>query len=246
MVAYQPPDRVLIAIGAAFRAKPLVAAEQRLAPTLEKDAATLASFGFGEEEIDHLQRTARDVRRMLNDPQLEKRDTAVQMDQVAETMARIRGWLITLRRIAAVNLALDAPALARLASTAPELADSYPRDLLAELDRRLTAAADLRPRLEEVGLTASFLGRGRKLGLQLRTALGKQDIDPANLSLALRRFYHRKARLLLLLKRGVRAGQLAFTLHEERSARYHLREIEPPLLEPPPGAVAADASSDTP
>ena len=244
LVAYQPPDRVLIAIGAAFRAEPILAAEERLRPVLQEDAPALAPFGFGEEEARHLGRAAREVRGMLKDPTLAKKDTGVQMEQVSETMARIRAWLVTLRRIAAVNLTLDAPALERLASAAPEVADSYPRDLLAELDRRLTAAADLKPRLEEVGLTTSFLGRGRKLGRQLQTALGHEDLDPANLGLGLRRYYHRKARLVLLLKRAVRAGELAFTHLETQRARYHLREIEPPALEPPPGAVASDAAAD--
>lgn len=237
MVAYQPPDSVLIAIGAAFRADPLLAAEARLGPLLAEDAQALARFGFGEEEAATFRRAGRELRGMVKDTKLAKNDTPVQMEQVPETMAHIRGWLVTLRRIASINLALDAPALERLVSSAPELAESYPRDLLAELDRRLTAAADLKPRLEEVGLTSPFLGRGRKLGSQLRTAIGKEDIDPANLSLPLRRFYNRKARLLLLLKRGVRAGQLAFTLIEERRARYHLRELELPVAEPPPGAV---------
>lgn len=179
---------------------------------------------------------------MVHEPQLARNDTAVQMDRVPETMARIRAWLVTLRQIAAVNLALDTPALQRLASAAPELADSYPRDLLAELDRRSAAAADLKPRLEEVGLTACFLGRGRKLGRQLRTALGREDIDPANLSLPLRRYYHRKARLLLLLKRGVRAGHLAFACLASRRAQYHLREVEPPAVETLPGMVSPDTA----
>ena len=237
MVVYQPPDEVFIAIGAAYRAEPMLAAEARLGPILEKDVATLTPFGFSEDEVVSVRRMARELRTMMKDPKLAKNDTPVQMEKVPETMAQIRAWLVTLRQLASINLAVDTPALERLASPAPELADSYPRDLLEELDRRIMAASDLKPRLEEIGLTAPFVGRGRKLGMQLRTALGQRDIDPANLGIGLRRFYNRKARLLLRLKRGVRAGHVAFALVDERRALYHLTEIEPLVIEPAPGAV---------
>ena len=156
-------------------------------------------------------------------------------------MARIRAWMHTLSLIGGLNLCLDTPALARLTSPAVAMAEGYPRDLLDELTVRLHAAADLKPRLEEVGLDDAFLGRGRKLKNQLATAIGKQDIDGASLSLEIRRFYSRKAQLYVLLKRITRAGQLCFMRVPRRAALYHLNEIEPPVLEPPPRAVRLKA-----
>src|SRR5262249_24862324 len=130
-----------------------------------------------------------------------------------------------------INLALDTPALVRASSVSPELAEGYARDLLAELDLRVEAARDMKPRLEECGLTSNFLGRGRTLSRQLRTAIGAEDVDPGNLHFTLRRLYMRKGTLFLLLKRLVRAGQLIFAHKPERARLYHLAELEPKMEE---------------
>ena len=244
MVAYQPPDSVLITVGATFRVEPLVEAGRRLTPLVQEDEPRLAPFGVGEEEVVSLRRLLNELSGLARDKKMLKADNPVQMTEIPETLARIRGWLETLRLIASLNLALDTPALDRLASAAPELAEGYARDALAELERRLQAAADLKPRLEEVGLDDDFLGRGRRLARQLGTAIGKKDLDGENLAMPIRRFYHRKAQLYLLEKRVCRAGQVAFALAPRRAALYHLRELEPVLPEPATRAVRPRPKSD--
>lgn len=237
MVAYQPPDSVLIAVGAAHRLEPLLTAGQRLTPLLKADHAHLEAFGIDEDVVVGLRRLLNELNGMRRNARLLKNDNPVQMTEVPETMAHIRAWLKTLRLIGGLNLALDTPALARISSPAPEMAEGYPRDLLEELRTRLKSAADLKPRLEEVGLDDAFLGRGRKLRAQLETAIGKADIDGANLSLEIRRFYSRKAQTYGLLKRISRAGRLAFIRVPRRAAMYHLDEVEPVVIEPPRKAV---------
>lgn len=237
MVAYQPPDSVLITVGATFRVEPLVEAARRLTPLVQEDERHLTPFGVGEEEIIQLRRLLNELSGLARDKKMLKADNPVQMTELPETLARIRGWLETFRLIGSLNLALDTPALERVASAAPELAEGYARDTLAELERRLHAAADLKPRLEEVGLDDDFLGRGRRLARQLATAIGKKDLDGESLPLAVRRFYHRKAQLYLLEKRICRAGRVAFALVPRRAAQYHLEEVEPVLPEPATRAV---------
>ena len=144
---------------------------------------------------------------------------------------------MALRQVGAINLTADGPALLRLSSPTPEQFEGYPRDLLLELERRIQAANDLRPRLEDCGMSEAFLGRGQRLLAQLKTALGAADLDPNNLQLAVRRFYIRKAQVYLGLKRAVRAGQVAFMLLPDRARRYHLEEAEPFHPEPPPKVV---------
>jgi hypothetical protein len=135
--------------------------------------------------------------------------------------------------MASINLTLDTPALERISSVAPEVIEGYPRDQLAELKKKLNAAADLKPRLEEVGLSDAFVSRGRKLAAQLETAIGKVDIDGDSLHLTVRRLYMRKAQLYLTLKRITRAGQVAFIAEPERARAYHADEIEPLHVEDP-------------
>lgn len=239
MVAYKPPDRVTLMIGASHRAEPLVAAANRIAPILAKDFGSLGGLGVPENAREELAQLARDVDGMMKDPAVRKHDTPLQMSEAAETMARIRGWLVELRQLAALELSLDAPSLSRVSSPAPEIADGYPRDLLAELQLRVSAAADLKPRLEDVGLTQAFLGEGRKLAQQLSTAIGKQDVDPENLDFKTKRLYMKKAALHALLKRIVRAGQYAFRATPSRARLYHLDELE--KVEPGERPAAAPA-----
>ncbi|MBK6690475.1 MAG: hypothetical protein IPG45_38765 [Deltaproteobacteria bacterium] len=237
MVAYAPTDPMLVNIGAGLRASLVVASGARLMPLLEQDREALVPFGLVADDLDLLEEQLRELRVMANDPKLKKADTPLQMAELTELMGRIRGWLLSLRQIGAINLTADGPALARLISPAPEFFEGYPRDLLLDLDRRLQAAHDLRPRLEDGGLSEAFMGRGQKLLAQLKTALGAADLDPNNLPLAVRRFYVRKAQVYLGLKRSTRMAQLAFMLVPDRARRYHLDEAEPILPEPPPKAV---------
>ena len=237
MVAYQPPDSVLISVGACQKVEPLIRAGRRLSPLVQKDQPHLAPFGIDEESVVGLKRVLNDLSGMSRDRRIMKNDNPVQMTEVQALMAQIRAWMQTLRLIGGLNLALDGPALSRLASAAPELAEGYPRDLLEDLSHRLQTASDLKPRLEEVGLDDAFLGRGRKMRAQLQTAIGKDDINGENLSLQIRRFYSRKAQAFLTVKRISRAGRLAFARVPRRAALYHLDEIEPPVLEPATRAV---------
>ena len=237
MVAYEPPDPVVVAIGAAHRAEPLIAAATRTLALARDDRPHLARLGIADEVLDGLGAHVRELTSMLRDKRAAKNDTPPQMAEVAETMAYVRGWLRTLRLIASVNLAEDAPALTRVASSAPEIRAGYPRDLLEETKQRLIAAADLKPRLEDCGLTDAFLSRGRRLAGQLATAIGKKDIDPGSLTVIVRRFYVRKGQVFLRTKRIARAGQLAFMRHPARAKQYRIPELEPIKVEPIPNAV---------
>lgn len=237
MVAYEPPDPIINAIGAAQHGDALAAAADRILPLAAEDAELLQRFGHDEEAQAKAERLTRDLKNLLKDPRSSKNENPVQMGELPELMAQIRAWLKTLREIAAVNLGEDAPALARLSSSAPEVPAGYPRDLLQELEIRLSSAGDLKPRLEEVGLSDRFLGRGRRLAAQLKTAIGAKDLDPKNLSLGARRYYLRKGQVYLALKRVAAIGRLAFCAQPERAAAYHLGELEPPRIEPPPGAA---------
>ncbi len=239
MVAYEPPDLVVVAIGAAYRAQPVIDAASRILALAQQDQAPLAELSVSTEDLERLSSHVRELTNMLRDRRALKNDTPPQMVEVAETMATLRGWLRTLRQIAVLNLAEDSPALARLSSSAPELRGGYPRDLLDECRRRLTAPADLRPRLEDCGLTNAFLGRGRRLTSQLATAIGDKDIDPGSLTVIVRRFYLRKGQVFLRTKRIARAGELAFVRFPTRARQYRLPELEPVNIEPVPAAVAA-------
>jgi hypothetical protein len=236
VVAFVPSDAVLVNIGAGIKIASVLAAGARLAPTFNQDKDALAPFGIAPDDLQQIEDQLKELKVMTTDPKIKKNDTPVQMAEVAELMARIRAWLWTLRLMGSVNLGGDTPALARIASSAPEVIEGYPRDLLHELERRIQAANDLRPRLEECGLTESFVGRGSRLLSQLKTAIGVSDVDPANLQLVVRRYYLRKAQAYLGMKRAVRAGQLAFMMIPDRAQRYHLDEVEPRILEAPPKA----------
>ena len=232
MVAYQPPDRVLLMIGATFRAVPLRQAGLRLLPLLARDLAGLARHDISETCEAEIRQLLSDVEQLIKDPTLKKHDTPLPMAEVQETMSRARVWLVELRQLGALNLALDAPSLARVSSSAPEIADGYARDLLTELDLRLSAARDLRPRLEDVGVSERFLGEGTKLSQQLRTAIGKIDLDGGNLGFKTRRLYMKKAALFMLIKRVARAGRYVYRGQPERLAEYHLDELEAPPAPP--------------
>jgi hypothetical protein len=210
----------------------MLRAGQRLIPIVRRDLKALVEMSLSKEVEQELAFEVSDLAALSRDPRAKKHDTPLPMNEVQDTMARIRGWLRTLRAIALVNLTLDTPALARAASHAPELNQGYARDLLAELELRIEAARDMKPRLEEVGLSDAFLARGRTLARQLRTAIGAEDIDAANLHFTLRRLYVRKGTMYLLLKRITNAGRLAFLQEPRRADDYHLEEIEPHVIEP--------------
>lgn len=232
MVAYSPPDRVVLTVGGSFRSEPMIAASTRLLPLLRHDAPQLLEVGIPEDTAENLASDLSELKGIFADPRSKKHDTPLQMSELAELMARARAWMRTLRMIAAVNLTLDSPALGRISSVQPELADGYARDVLAELEGRVEAARDLKPRLEEAGLSDAFLGRGRAIARQLKTAIGAQDLDAGNLHFTIRRLYVKKGTIYLTLKRSVRAGQLVFLAKPERARLYHLEELEPTLLEP--------------
>jgi hypothetical protein len=242
VVAYQPPDDVMLAVGASFKADPLLIAAERVSKQAKKDVEALSAFGVTAEDLDKFEQHIREVKRTMADPRAQKNDTPLQMAELAEVMARARGWLRSLRMIAAINLTLDAPAIERISSLAPDVVEGYARDLLADLKRKINAAADLRPRLEEVGLTDAFMTRGRKLATQLDTAIGKADIDGDSLHLTVRRLYMRKAQLYLSLKRISRAGQVANLMEGDRGRVYRLDEIEPEVIEDPRPAKTAKKS----
>ncbi|MEM7675770.1 MAG: hypothetical protein AAF449_07165 [Myxococcota bacterium] len=237
MVAYEPPDTVVVAIGAAHRAEQIVKAASRIHRLAVDDRTQLEAVGLGEEDFEALGAHLRELNSMLRDPRNLKNDTPPQMAEVADTMAHLRGWLRTLRLIARVNLAEDAPALNRIISASPEVRPGYPRDMLEESRRCVTAAADLKPRLEDCGLSDAFLGRGRRLVTQLSTAIGKRDLDPGSLTVLVRRFYVRKGQLFLRTRRIARIGELAFIRVPARVREYRLPELEGVRLEPLPNSV---------
>jgi hypothetical protein len=231
MVAYAPPDRVLLNVGGAFRNDPMIAATERLALLVKQDLAQLKTAGIEADALEVIVTQLNELKALAKDPRSKKNETPLAMNEVAETMAHARAWMYTLRQIAMVNLPLDRPALVRSSSVEPEIAEGYAREVLAELELRVEAARDLKPRLEECGLSDTFLGRGRTLARQLRTAIGTEDVDPANLHFTLRRLYMRKGALYLVLKRVVRAGQLVYAHMPERAKLYHLLELEPKVEE---------------
>jgi hypothetical protein len=227
VAVYQPPDAVVVAIGSAYPGARLVEAGRRLVARARREHLALAPFGLDPEKIDLTEEQLDGLERMLGAPRAQKHDTSLQMKEATALMAETRGWLRSLRLLAGVNLAADTPALHRLASPEPELLEGYPRDLLAELEKRLAAAQDLAPRLADGGLDRAFLTRGRKLAGQLRTAVGPRDLRPEDLQLELRRLYVRKGTVFLELKRWTRMGQLAFVDAPSRAEGWDLREIEP-------------------
>lgn len=231
MVAYQPPDQVVMMIGASFRAQNLIEAAGRASKLVRADLDALVPFGVTEALADELVADANDLFRQLQDVQVKKHDTPLQMAGLTELMANVREWLRQLRERAVLNLLLDRPALARVWSPMPEVADGYPRDVLRELEERVAAAKDLRPRLEDVGVDEKFVGAGRKLVQQLQTAIGKADLDGANIQFKLRRLYMKKGALYSKIKRVSAAGQLAFRTQPDARAPYEMREIEPRITE---------------
>lgn len=214
-------------IGASFRAQSLIEAAQRLAQRVRADLGALDRYGVTQAHADELLADAADLVRQLQDAQVKKHDTPLQMAGLQELMAKIRAWLVELRERASLNLLLDRPSLARVWSPMPELADGYPRDVLRELEERVAAAKDLRPRLEDVGVDEKFVGSGRKLVGQLQTAIGKADIDSANLQFKQRRLYMKKGALYVRLKRVSAAGQATFRGDYPARQAYVLVEIEP-------------------
>jgi hypothetical protein len=227
VVAYKPPDGVVLMIGATFRGASLEACARRLAFPASRDIATLQKYGLEGESPKQLADGAHEIRSLAQDALVKKHDTPLQMADLQDVMARVRGWLVELREVALINLSHDEPSLDRVVSSAPEIADGYPRDLLRELELRLSAARDLKPRLVDAGLDDKMMTRGNKLAQQLRTAIGKEDVDPANLQFKLRRFYMRKGLLYLLAKRVTNAGRYAFRGDPARRNEYHLIELEP-------------------
>lgn len=215
-------------VGASIRSKPLIAAAKRILDVATDDRTELCKLGLPDDFHEELDDLIVDLEGYLRDASIRKNDTSLQMAEVMETLVRIRAWLTELRMLASINLVLDAPSIRRVCSWVPEVADPYARDVLEELEIRISAANDLRARLEDVGLTERFLGRGKRLRGQLATAIGKEDLEPANLQLKMRRHYMKKGALAILLKRVVRAGQFAFRKDDEHAEEYHLNEVEPP------------------
>lgn len=230
-MAYVPPQQVLTSIGASFRSHAVLGVALRLAKTVSKDLPALSVLGISDDDVDSLENGSRDLESMLQDKQTFRHDTPPQMTRVSELMAEVRAWMRALRRLSAIHLGADTPALMRVSSPSPELVEMVPRDLLDELRTRLKAAEDLKPRIEECGVNDSFLKRGRKLERVLATAIGPTDIDPKNLSMAVRRMYLRKGQLVLLSLRIVRAGRAVFVEQPDKRAPYRLDELDPKVLD---------------
>lgn len=231
MVAYVPPQQVLASIGASFHSDAVLAAARPLVQIVETDLEALGRLGVTEEDLENLDNGVRDLENMLQDRQAAKNDTPPQMARVAEHMAEVRAWLRALRRLGAIHLAADTPALMRVSSPAPELVEMYPRDLLEELRVRLKAAEDLKPRIENCGVDDAFIKRGRKLERVLATAIGPTDLEPKNLAMVVRRVYLRKGQLILLVLRLVRAGRAVFAEDPPRRNRYRLDPLDPKRLD---------------
>jgi len=228
MVAYQPPRNVSLMIGACHRADPLIKAAERLLDLASEHRSAHIKMGLEDDFDEELEELVEDLEKNIKDPHIRKNDTPLQMNEVAEIMANIKQWLVDFRTLAVIELSLDAPALRRACSPAPEINDSYPRDLLEELGLRLKAASDLRARLEDIGLTERVVAEGKRLYGQLQTAIGKSDLQTENLNRKLVSHYMKKARLHSILKRLVRSGQFAFRKKPEIREEYHLAELETP------------------
>ena len=215
-------------IGACHRAEPLIKAANRLLDLSSEHRSAHIKMGLEDDFDEELEELIEDLEKNLKDPHIRKNDTPLQMKEVAEIMANIKQWLSDFRTLAVIELSLDAPALRRACSPAPEINDSYPRDLLEELGLRLKAASDLRARLEDIGLTDRVISKGKRLFGQLQTAIGKSDLQTENLNRKLVSHYMKKARLHSILKRLVRSGQFAFRKDVEIREEYHLSELETP------------------
>lgn len=222
---YQPPDEVLVAIGAAYPTASILVAGRRLVGLARAAEARVLPFGLDPERVEKTEEQLDSLERMAGSGRAQKHDTALQMAELVETMAEARGWMVSLRLLAGINLAADTPALLRVASPEPELREGYPRDLLAELERRLAAARDLGPRLRDAGLDRAFVSSGNRIANQLRTAIGPRDLRPSDLDLELRRLYLRKGSVFLELQRFARIGQLTAVGSPERAEGWHLDEL---------------------
>jgi len=228
MVAYQPPQNVELMIGAGHRSVPLIKATERILDVAAENRAAHIKLGLEDDFDEEMEELVEDLEKNLKTPHIRKNDTPLQMTEVAEIMANVKQWLTEFRALAIIELSLDTPALRRAFSSAPEINDGYPRDLLEELDLRLKAATDLRARLEDIGLTERVISRGKRLAGQLRTAIGKSDLQPENLNRVLVSHYMKKAKLHALLKRVARTGQYAFRKDPDLAGEYHLAELETP------------------
>ena len=215
-------------IGACHRSLPLIAAASRIVDLASEHRSAHIKLGLEKDFDEEIEELVEDLQKNLNTPHIKKNDTPLQMKEVAEIMANAKQWLSDFRCLAAIELSLDTPALRRASSSAPEINDAYPRDLLEELDLRLKAASDLRARLEDIGLTDRVISQGKRLAGQLRTSIGKSDLQPENLNRQLVSHYIKKARLHCLLKRVVRTGQYAFRKERDLAEDYHLAELETP------------------
>ncbi|MBI4815723.1 MAG: hypothetical protein HY791_05685 [Deltaproteobacteria bacterium] len=230
MAIYQPPERVILSIGAAFRVASLTACARRLTPLARRDEAELLALGFSDDPVpaEALRIEVKDVEGLFGDKTLKKHDTPLPMSQVSDLMSKARKWLVELREIASLNLAHDQPSLVRVWSPMPEIRDGYPRDLLEDLELRLTAASDLKPRLDDGGLKEKFLSEGHKLAIQLRTAIGEKDFTLDDLQFKKRKFYLKKGGLFILCKRIARGGRIIWRADTRRADEYHTREIDEP------------------
>jgi len=228
MVAYQPPRNVLLMIGACHRSDPLIKATNRIMDIAADNRKAHIKLGLDDDFEEEMEELVEDLEKNLRTPHVRKNDTPLQMKEVAEIMANVKQWLTDFRCLAVIELSLDTPALKRATSNAPEINDAYPRDLLEELEYRLNAAKDLRARLEDIGLTDRVISEGKRLASQLRTSIGKSDLQPENLNRQLVSHYMKKARLHSLLKRVVRTGAFAFRKDQDIAEEYHLAELETP------------------
>lgn len=228
MVAYQPPKNVQLMIGACHRSTPLIKAAQRIADLAAEHRSVHIKLGLEEDFDEEMQELAEDLAKNIKNAHVRKNDTPLQMTQVAEIMANAKEWLSDFRALAIIELSLDTPSLRRAFSSAPEINDGYPRDLLDELELRLKAASDLRARLEDIGFTDRVIAHGKRLAGQLKTAIGKSDLQAENLNRPLVSHYMKKARLHALLKRVTRTGKYAFRKDRDVADEYHLNELETP------------------
>jgi hypothetical protein len=228
LASYEPPERVVLSIGAAHKSPPILEATRRLRPRLEAELSAHIELGLSDDVVRQIDALTQQVERGMRDPAIAKKDTPLQMAEVSELMGAAREWLRELRALATIELSLDAPTLRTAASAFPEIADPYPRDLLAELDRVLASGADLGARLEELPPARRVFARGRDLSAQLRTALGREDLDPANLHPKLKRHYMSKGRLVMLTARVARQGRYLHRKDPERAAAYHFDELDHP------------------